>query len=169
MTTGHRAIAPPSWTRGGHHPRRRQQVVRRLSRAAGHQPDRHARRAGGGVRSVGLGQVDHDPLRQPPRGAPARPHHRRRRRADQRRPHRRADPPQRRHGVPAVQPVPAPDRARQPHPVADLGSQAAETRSRRDPPWSTWSGSTSRSRRTSIPGSFRAVSSSAWPSPGRCA
>ena len=66
-------------------------------------------------RAVGLGQVDDDPLHQPARGARRGPDRRRRRRADQRHPQHRGDPPRDRDGVPAVQPLPAHDGARQRH------------------------------------------------------
>ena len=44
----------------------------------------------------------------------------------------RGDPPRGRHGVPAVQPVPASDRAGEPDPGADLGAQDAEAGGRGD-------------------------------------
>ena len=103
---------------------RRAQVVRRLPRAARHQPPRHQGRAHRDLRAVGLRQVDHDPLHQPAGGAPAGPHHRRRHRAHQRPEEDRRGAPRRRHGVPAFQPVPASDRAGEPDAGADLGAQA---------------------------------------------
>ena len=93
---------------------RHAQVVRRVPRAARHQPAVDARRAHRDLRAVGLRQVDHDPLHQPAGGAPAGPHHRRRHRADRRPQEDRRDPPRGRHGVPALQPVPASHRAGEP-------------------------------------------------------
>ena len=111
---------------------RRQQVVRRVPRPARHQPDGQARRADRHLRAVGLRQVDADPLHQPARGAPEGPHRRRRHRADQRPQAHRRDPPRGRHGVPALQPVPASDRPRELHPGADLGEEDAEEGGRGD-------------------------------------
>ena len=75
---------------------------------------------------VRLRQVDDDPLHQPARGAPEGPHHRRRHRAHQRPQAHRRDPPRGRHGVPALQPVPAPDHPGELHARADLGEEDAE-------------------------------------------
>ena len=112
--------------------RRRAQVVRRVPRAARHQPARHARRAHRHLRAVRLRQVDHDPLHQPAGGAPEGPHRRRRHRTHQRPQADRRDPPRGRHGVPALQPVPAPDRAGELHAGADLGAQDAQGGGRGD-------------------------------------
>ena len=84
------------------------------------------------LRPVGLGQVDADPLHQPPRGAPGRRHRRRRRDAQQRRQEHRGDPPRSRHGVPVVQPLPAPHHPRQPDLGADLGEEDAQEGRRGD-------------------------------------
>jgi ABC-type dipeptide/oligopeptide/nickel transport system ATPase component len=54
------------------------------------------------------------------------PHHRRRHRTDLGSEAHRGDPPRGRHRVPAVQPVPAPDRAGEFDAGADLGAQTAE-------------------------------------------
>ena len=51
---------------------RRQQMVRPVPRPQGHQPDGLSRRAHRGVRAIRIGQVDHDPLHQPPGRASAR-------------------------------------------------------------------------------------------------
>jgi His/Glu/Gln/Arg/opine family amino acid ABC transporter permease subunit len=72
-----------------------QQVVRRVPRAARRRPHGLSGAEAGGVRAVGLGQVDHDPLHQPARGAPGGPDHRRWPRADQR-------PQEHRGGAPRV-------------------------------------------------------------------
>ena len=114
-----------------HRRARRPQVVRPAPRAARHRPDR--RRAGEVVvifGAVGLGQVDVHPHHQPPRGAPARRDHRGRHRADQRHPQHRRRPQRDRHGLPVVQPVPAPDRAPEHHPGADAGAQVVPRRCR---------------------------------------
>ena len=118
--------------RPDHRADRRRQMVRALPGAARHQPRGPARPAHRHLRAVGLGQVDPDPLRQPARGASARPHHRRRRRADLGLEADRACPARGRHGVPAFQPVPASDRARELHLGADLGAQDAQGRRRGD-------------------------------------
>ena len=62
--------------------RRRAQVVRRVPRPEGHQPDVYEGRAHRHLRPVRLRQVDADPLHQPARGASERQDHRRRHRAD---------------------------------------------------------------------------------------
>ena len=99
-----------------------------------------------------------------------RPDRRRRHRAHQRPEERRRDPPRGRHGVPALQPVSAPDGAGEPDPGADLGAQACrKTEAEGDGHAATWSGCASPSRPTSIPGSSPAASSSASRSRARCA
>ena len=115
-------------TRRRHRDHRHAQVVWRLPRAARHQPHGHARRTDRHLRAVGVRQVDADPLHQPPRGAPEGPHHRRRHRAHQRSQEDRRGAPRSRHGVPALQPVPASHRAGELHAGADLGAQDAEVR-----------------------------------------
>ena len=75
---------------------------------------------------VRLRQVDHDPLHQPAGGAPEGPDRRRRHRAHQRPEADRRGAPRGRHGVPALQPVPAPDHPGEPDARADLGAQDAE-------------------------------------------
>jgi hypothetical protein len=110
-----------------------------------------------------------DPLHQPAGGAPEGADHRRRHRADQRRQEDRRDPPRGRHGVPALQPVPASDDARELLPRADLGEEGAQGRRPRRSPCAISSGSRSPSRRTNIRASSPAASSSAWRSPARCA
>ncbi len=106
--------------------RTRRQVLRRLPGPEGHQPQGGDDRGGRGDRAVGVGQVDDDPLRQPARGARRGAHRGRRHRAVERHPQHRRDPPRDRHGVPELQPVPAPQRARQHHPRPAQGAQAAE-------------------------------------------
>ena len=98
----------------------------------GHQPEGDARRAHRDLRPVGLRQVDDDPLHQPAGRAPEGPDHRRRHGADQRSEEDRRDPPRGRHGVPALQPVPAPDHPRELHAGADLGAQDAQEGGRGD-------------------------------------
>ena len=76
--------------------------------------------------------------------------------------------PRHRHGLPALQPVPAQDGAREHHRGADPGPRA-EPRPR---PIEIgrkrcWPGSASPTRRTPTRPSSRAASSSGWPSPGR--
>ena len=73
----------------------------------------------------GSGQIDVYPHDKPPRPAPAGRHHSRRHRADERRQEHRRHPERGRHGVPVVQPVPAPDRNGQYHPGADEGQEMA--------------------------------------------
>ena len=87
-------------------------------------------------RPVGLGQVDHDPLHQPARGARRGPHRRRRGRADPRRPQHPGDPPGDGDGVPAVQPLPPPHRPRQHHAGAAPGPAHAEGGGRGARRWS---------------------------------
>ena len=147
--------------------RGRREVVRPLPGAAGHRP-------GGGPpggrrrhRAVGLGEVDADPLHQPPRGARPRPHRGRRHRADQRRPPHRRGAARGRHGVPVVQPVPPPHGARQRDARAPQGAAVAEGAGRRGGPADARAGAASPSRPTSTPASCRAASSSGWRSPGR--
>ena len=69
----------PCGRRRHHHDPRPQQVVRRLPGAARHPADRPARRTHRDLRPVGLGEVDADPLHQPPGTAPVRHRDRRRR------------------------------------------------------------------------------------------
>ena len=102
------------------------QVVRTVSRAQGHQPRSQERRAHRDLRSVRFRQVDPDPLHQPAGGAPARHDRGRRHRAHERSQEHRDHPLRSRHGVPALQPVSAPDSARELHARADLGAKAAE-------------------------------------------
>jgi hypothetical protein len=78
----------------------------------------------GGDRAVRVGQVDDDPLHQPARGARCRPHRGRRHRTVERHPQHPGDPPRDRDGVPELQPVPAPERARQRHAGSAQGPQA---------------------------------------------
>ncbi len=105
---------------------RRQQMVRRVPRSAEHQPECRARRAHRHLRPVRLRQVDHDPLHQSARGASEGQDRRRRDRAHQRPEEDRRDPPRGRHGVPALQPLPAPDHHRELHAGAYLGQEDAE-------------------------------------------
>ena len=148
---------------------RRAQVVRRFPRAARHQPPRHQERAHRDLRAVGLRQVDHDPLHQPPGGAPAGPHHRRRHRTRQRPEEDRRGPPRRRHGVPAFQSVPAPHRAGEPDAGADLGAQAAQARGRGDRDALSAARQDPRAGRQISRASCPAASSSASPSRARSA
>ncbi len=68
-----RISCPQPLVRPGHDPDgQRPQVVWRVSRPQGHQPDRPERRADRGLRSVRLRQVNHHPLHQPAGGIPAR-------------------------------------------------------------------------------------------------
>ena len=148
---------------------RRAQVVRRFPCAARHQPAGRQGRAHRDLRAVGLRQVDHDPLHQPARGASAGPYRGRRRRTDQRRQEDRRGAPRRRHGVPALQPVSAPDRAGEPDAGADLGAQDAEGRRRGNRDALPAPGENPRAGRPNIPASSPAASSSASRSRGRSA
>ena len=74
-----------------------------------------------------------------------------------------------RHGVPVVQPLPPSDGAGELHAGADLGAQDAEARGGRAGDEVPRRGSRSPSRRSNIPASFPAASSSASPSPALCA
>ena len=91
--------------------------------------------------------------------------HRRWHRADPRYAQYREDPHGDRHGLPAVQPVPAPDRAAEYHAGAHPGAQMAEGEGRGDRPAAAGAGGHPRTGATSTPASFPAGSSSAWPSP----
>jgi general L-amino acid transport system ATP-binding protein len=102
-----------------------------VPRSEGHQPDRESRRADRDLRAVGLGQVDADPLHQRAGGAPAGLDHRGRHELTN--DLKNIDGSVRgRHGVPALQPVPAPDDPGELHAGADLGAQDAQEGSRRD-------------------------------------
>ena len=98
-----------------------------------------------------------------------RPRHRRRHGADRRPQEDRRGAPRGRHGVPAVQPVSAPDRARELHAGADLGAQDAAARRPRRSRGTISSACASPSRPTNIRPSSPAASSSAWRSRGRSA
>ena len=78
--------------------------------------------------------------------------HRRRHRARPATQEHRGDPPRGRHGVPAVQPVPASDGAGESDPGADLGAQDAEEARPRRPPCTISSACASPSRREKYPG-----------------
>ena len=106
--------------------RTRRQVLRRLPGPEGHQPQGGDQGGGRRDRAVGVGQVDDDPLRQPARGARRGADRGRRHRAVQRHSQHHRDPPRDRHGVPELQPVPPPQRARQHHPRSTQGAQAAQ-------------------------------------------
>ena len=101
---------------------RREQVVRRVSRPPRHRPDGRARRKGRDLRSVRVRKIHGRPLHQPAGGASVRPHHCRWRGADRSEGERRGDPRRGRHGVPAVQPLPAFDGAGEPDPRPDEGA-----------------------------------------------
>ena len=102
-------------------------------------------------------------------GTPEGQDHRRRHRAVLRPQEHRQDPVRGRDGVPALQPVPAPDHPRELHPGADLGPQDPEEGGRGNGDALPREGEDPRAGATSIPASCRAVSSSAWPSRGRSA
>ena len=108
-----------------------EQVVRRLPCAARCEPQGDARRAHRHLRPLGRRQVDAAALHQPDRGLAAGPRHRRRRRADRRPQGHRRGAPRGRHGVSALQPVSASDRAGELHAGADLGAQACRARTPR--------------------------------------
>src|SRR5688500_11460293 len=105
-------------------------MVRPVPRSQGYQPHHLSRRTDRGVRPVRLRQVDHDPLHQSPRRASARKDRGRGRGAQPRPQEHRAGAARSRHGVPTLQPVPAPDGAGEPDAGADLGAQDAEKGSR---------------------------------------
>src|SRR5579884_557524 len=115
-------------------PRGNTQVVRPDRSAARRRPHGPLRRARGDLRAVGLGQVDPPPDDQPARGAErglgagARQGVRARGREAARQPRRAA--PAGRDGLPAVQPVPAPDGAEQRDPRASLGAEGEAGRGR---------------------------------------
>ena len=75
--------------------------------------------------------------------------------------------PRHRHGVPALQPVPAHDGAGERHGGAGPGEGRAQGRRARARRSSCWTGSASPTRRTATPPSSPAASSSAWRSPAR--
>ena len=145
----------------------RRQALRRLPGAEGHQPERRHPRGGRRHRAVGLRQVDADPLHQPPRGARRRPHRRRRHRAVQRHPQHPGDPPRDRHGLPELQPLSAPERARQHHLGAPQGATDAQGEGGSTRHGAARDGARSPSRPASTRGSSRAASSSGWRSPAR--
>ncbi|VII97340.1 ABC transporter, ATP-binding protein (cluster 3, basic aa/glutamine/opines), partial [Arthrobacter sp. DR-2P] len=113
-----------------HHPRRRRlhqgpaQVLRLQRGPQGHQPGRGAGRSGVPDRPLRLRQVHPAPLREP--AGTAQPGQRPRGRLRGHGPGRghRQNAPQGRHGVPAVQPVPAPGRQAQLLHRPDQGPQA---------------------------------------------
>ncbi len=82
-------------------------------------------RADGHLRTVRLGQIHRDPLHQPAGAASGGPNPGRRHRTDAGLQEYRPDPPRSRHGVSAVQPVPAFDRASESDAGAAQGAQAA--------------------------------------------
>ena len=153
--------------RGDDRAARRGQALRQLRGAARHRRQRRPARGHRRDRPVRLGQVDDDPLHQPPRGARRGTDHRRRGRADPRPAQHPGDPPRDGDGVPAVQPVPAPDRARQRHAGAAAGAADAQARGRGAGDGAARARSASPSRRRSTPASCPAVNSSASPSPAR--
>ena len=165
-----RARPAESHVRSHHRFRQGQQVVRRqLPRAARHRPHRAARRAHRDLRPFGLGQVHADPLHQPAGGAPERPPAGGRPGAVRRRAGDRDRAPARGHGVPAVQPVPAPDRAGKPDVGAPAGAQAAAQGGRGA---GTGAAGARADRRAGaqVPAcSSPAASSSAWRLRARCA
>ena len=168
-TEGPMADQPGRQRRPEHRAARRQQVVRRVPRARERQPAGREGPEGRGLRAVRLGQVDHDPLHQPARGASEGPHRRRRDRAHQRRQERRRDPPRGRDGVPALQPVPASDHPRQPDPGADLGARHAQEGGRGDGDVLPQPGAHPRAGAQVSRASSRAASSSGSRSPAPCA
>ena len=153
------------------------QVLRPPRGAEGHRPDRRPGRGPVPHRTVGIGQEHVPALHQPPGED-------RRRRAGRRRRPRRLPPERRqalraegqggvrqagrdRHGLPALQPLPPHERARQRHLRAGVGQEGAPAGPSKD-----------RARRPAGPGrpgrqggqlpqpAVRAASSSGWPSPG---
>ena len=90
-------------------------------------------------------------------------------RAHPRRQERRRHPPRGRHGVPALQPVPAPDDPREPDPGADLGPRRAQGGGRGDGDVLPEPGAHPGAGATNIRASSRAGSSSGSRSPARCA
>ena len=74
-----------------------------------------------------------------------------------------------RHGLPAVQPLSAPDGSGELQPGADLGPEETAARRPRPSPSSTRAGAGLPNQAQSIPASFPAASSSGWRSPGACA
>ena len=155
--------------RAGDPDHRHEQVVRPVPRAARHRPHRLQGRADRGLRAVGLGQVDADPLHQPAGGAPEGPDHRRRGRIDERSQEHRQGALRGRDGVPALQPLPAPDHPRELHPRPDLGPQDPEEGGRGGGDALPDARSRSPSRRRNTRASSRAASSSGWRSRGRSA
>ena len=156
------------------------QVLRGARCLEGHRPRRSSRREGVDHRPVRVRQDHPAALRQLHREADARPHHDRRRiaRAEaQRRAHRRprrpdAGPPARRHrdGLPALQPVPSPERAEKRHDRPDQGRQGAGRRSRGPRPGSSRQGRAREQGAVLSRADCRVGSSSASPSPApsRC-
>ena len=139
------------------------QVLKNINLAVAQgREDRH-------LRPFGLGQVDADPLHQPSRGASGRPHRRRRRGADQRPAPDRQGARGSRHGVPELQPVPAPHRARQSVPGPGVGEEDAARGGREAGAAIPRSRAHPRAGRQVSRASSRAASSSAWRSRGRCA
>ena len=142
--------------------------------AQGRRPGGAPGRGRGDLRPLRVGQVDAAALRQLPRGPDRGLDRGRRHPARGRPPHppqARADPPAaaaRRHGLPAVQPVPAHDRARERHRGARSRVKGQRRRGRRErAPRSSSTRSGWPTRRTSTRSGCPAASSSGSPSPGR--
>ena len=157
--------------RGGPHRRAAQELRPPRGGARG----RHGgppRRGGGHLRAVRLRQVDGAALRELHRGPDRGLDRGRRHPARGRAPHpaqARADPPAaaaRRHGLPAVQPVPQHDGARQRHSARPAAPGRAPPRSPSGPRTCS-TGSAWPTRRGSTRSGSPAASSSASPSPGR--
>ncbi|CAA9570227.1 MAG: ABC transporter, ATP-binding protein (cluster 3, basic aa/glutamine/opines), partial [uncultured Thermomicrobiales bacterium] len=118
----------PSERRASRPPVRREQVVRRTARPAGHRSGDRPRRGRRRHRSLGLGQVDPVPCHQPARAhRQGRDHHRRRATA---RGGQGVGPAagRRRHGVPELQPLRPQDRARERRARAGQGAQEVQGR-----------------------------------------
>ena len=130
---------------------RRDQGLRRARGAARDRPRGRRARGGRGDRRLRLGQVDDAALRRPARGDRRR-RHPPRRRGDHRPVGRRGRrPPPARARVPGLQPVPAPDRARERRPrSAGAATASPRARPRRRPARSS-SGSASTGREDDQP------------------
>ena len=118
-------------------------------------------------RPVGLGKKHPSALLQPPGGADRRHHSRRRHRPPVALHRHQRDAAAGRHGLPGLQPLPAPDGARQRDPRAAQGHAALPRGSRRGRPRSSSGGSVSPRRPALTRPNCPAGSSNGLPSPGR--
>ena len=122
----------------------RAQILRRPGGAEGRVHGRHEGRMCLHHRPVGVGQVDADPLRQRPQRYPGRLDPGRGTGGQRSRPRQAGTAQESRHGVPAIQFVPAQDGDRKYHDGAGHGSQGGQGSGRRTGPFADQEGASGR-------------------------